>query len=250
MIRLRKNVSPRDIASLGGGEEYRLHKLIWDLFSDGPNRKRDFLYRNEIINGLPTFYTISEREPNCVGNLWDVLVKKYAPRLVQGERLSFKLRANPVQPAKKERTDSEIKEWLRSREARGLKEKEPTKKRIRHDVVMEEKSRIGFKELTHDQRPHTAELIQKAGLTWLKAKEKEFGFFVEDEENKTAVRVDGYIQHRLFRGRGQKPMTFNTLDFNGILTVTEPETFVNKCLFNGIGPAKAFGCGLMLVRRV
>jgi CRISPR system Cascade subunit CasE len=250
MIRLRQNASPKDIAALGGGDEYRLHKLIWDLFSDGPNRKRDFLYHNEMINGLPTFYTISEREPNLGSSLWDVIVKKYAPRLAQGERLSFKLRANPVQQAKKERPASEIEEWLRSREKIGLKQKEPTKKRIRHDVVMEEKSRIGFKELQHDQRPHVAALIQNAGMAWLKAKEKEFGFFVEDEEINPIVRVDGYRQHRLFRGRGQKPMTFNTLDFNGTLTVTEPEIFVTKCLFNGIGPAKAFGCGLMLVRRV
>ncbi len=32
-------------------------------------------------------------------------------------------------------------------------------------------------------------------------------------------------------------------------TVTDPVAFVEKCLFGGIGPAKGFGCGLMLVRR-
>ncbi len=250
MIRLRQNASPRDIAALGGGDEYRLHKLIWDIFSDGPERKRDFLYRYETINGLPTFYTVSGREPNCVSSLWDINVKEYAPRLSQGERLSFKLRANPVQPAKQERTASEIEEWLRSREVRGFKQKEPTKKRISHDVVMEEKNRIGFKYLPKDQRPHTATLIQKAGMAWLKAKEKECGFFAKDDEEHPLVRADGYQQLRLFKRRGQKPIRFSTLDFNGVLTVTDPELFITKALFNGIGPAKAFGCGLMMVRRV
>lgn len=37
--------------------------------------------------------------------------------------------------------------------------------------------------------------------------------------------------------------------FQGILKVVEPEAFVQS-IQNGIGPAKAFGCGLMLVRRV
>lgn len=37
--------------------------------------------------------------------------------------------------------------------------------------------------------------------------------------------------------------------FQGILKVAEPEALVQS-IQNGIGPAKAFGCGLMLVKRV
>lgn len=37
------------------------------------------------------------------------------------------------------------------------------------------------------------------------------------------------------------PVTFNTLEFDGILTATAPEVFIEKCLYNGIGPAKGFG---------
>jgi len=48
-----------------------------------------------------------------------------------------------------------------------------------------------------------------------------------------------------------KPATFptSTVDFQGILTVTDPELF-RKALYEGLGKSKAFGCGLMLVRRV
>ncbi|MEE4378377.1 MAG: type I-E CRISPR-associated protein Cas6/Cse3/CasE [Candidatus Competibacteraceae bacterium] len=39
-----------------------------------------------------------------------------------------------------------------------------------------------------------------------------------------------------------------TVTYEGVLRVTNPESLVNL-LERGIGPAKAFGCGLMLVRR-
>ncbi|PKL51802.1 MAG: type I-E CRISPR-associated protein Cas6/Cse3/CasE [Nitrospira bacterium HGW-Nitrospira-1] len=250
MIRLRRDVSPKEIAGLVRGDGYSLHRLIWNLFSDGPDRKRDFLYRYESVNGWPTFYAVSAREPADSGGLWEVTPKIYEPRLSKGERLAFKLRVNPIQHDKKERTEPEIEAWCASRIERGLKEKLPTKKRIRHDVVMEAKTKLNFKEMPHDKRPHVATLIQEAGVAWLKTRETEQGFLVEDDKDKPAVRADGYCQHRLFKGKEAKPITFSTLDFNGILTVTDPDTFIEESLYSGIGRAKAFGCGLMLVRRI
>jgi len=246
LIRLRRDVSPKEVAILVRGDGYSLHKLVWNLFSDSHDRKRDFLYRYESVNGWPTFYTVSTREPEVSSGLWEIQIKKYKPKIGQGERLSFKLRANPIKHDKKERTRDEIEIWCASRKAQGIKEKPPTKKRIRHDVVMEAKTQLNFKEMPHDKRPYVAELIQEAGVTWLKACENKKGFFV----SATDVRIDGYNQQKLFKGKGAKPVTFSTLDFNGILTVTDPDTFIEKCLFMGIGPAKGFGCGLMLVRRV
>lgn len=253
LIRLQRNASAKDIAALGRFDGYQFHKIVWDFFSDGPDRKRDFLYRHETVNGWPTFYTISERKPTDPNGLWEIngsTVKPYAPKLAKGDRLAFKLRANPVKLAKKERSTNEIEVWRKSREERGLTQKETTKKRIRHDVVMEAKSRIGFNGLPHTRRPHVATLIQEAGMAWLKEKENEFGFFVSDNRGNPTVRADGYSQHKLFKGKGNKSVIFSTLEFNGILTVTDPDKFVEECLFKGIGPAKAFGCGLMLVRRI
>jgi CRISPR system Cascade subunit CasE len=42
---------------------------------------------------------------------------------------------------------------------------------------------------------------------------------------------------------------FSAVDFSGELLVTNPELF-HLALFNGIGNAQAFGCGLLLVRRL
>jgi CRISPR system Cascade subunit CasE len=41
---------------------------------------------------------------------------------------------------------------------------------------------------------------------------------------------------------------YSTIDFQGVLNVTDSEKF-QAVLFKGIGKAKAFGCGLMLVKR-
>ena len=49
--------------------------------------------------------------------------------------------------------------------------------------------------------------------------------------------------------KGNRPGKIVTTSFEGILTVDNPQTLSNL-LTTGIGPAKAFGCGLMLVRRI
>ncbi len=48
---------------------------------------------------------------------------------------------------------------------------------------------------------------------------------------------------------GGKQVSLSTLEFNGVLTVADPKLFL-ETLYEGIGPAKGFGCGLMLVRRI
>lgn len=227
LIRLRRDVSPKEVVAHSNGHAYQLHKLIWNLFSDGPDRKRDFLYRYEGLRGWPTFYTVSEREPNDASDLWEIQSKEYSPKIAMGDRLAFTLRVNPIR-SKRDQND----------------------RHHRHDVVMEAKTRLGFKGLPHDQRPHIATLIQEAGVSWLKPRETELGITIDENGEKPAVRADGYVQHKLFRGRGTKPITFSTLDFNGVLTVIDPKKFVEKSLYEGIGPAKGFGCGLMIVRRI
>lgn len=89
-------------------------------------------------------------------------------------------------------------------------------------------------------------IIQEYGARWLMERADANGFSVST----SGIRVDGYRQHRLFKGKGKQPITFSTVDITGILSVTVPDVFIEKCLFRGLGPAKGFGCGLMLVRKV
>ncbi|MBE9580954.1 MAG: type I-E CRISPR-associated protein Cas6/Cse3/CasE [Proteobacteria bacterium] len=47
----------------------------------------------------------------------------------------------------------------------------------------------------------------------------------------------------------EKKSGFSSVDFLGDLEITDVKKFT-KALFGGLGRAKAFGCGLMLVRRI
>jgi CRISPR system Cascade subunit CasE len=60
--------------------------------------------------------------------------------------------------------------------------------------------------------------------------------------------MDGYDRVAMPRQNGGAAV-FGVLDMSGALEVTDPERFLTK-LAQGFGRGKAFGCGLMLIRRV
>lgn len=47
-----------------------------------------------------------------------------------------------------------------------------------------------------------------------------------------------------FAHRGGAPVTLTRVTYNGILQVTDPAA-LRRALTGGIGPAKAYGCGLL-----
>ncbi|NLX49006.1 MAG: type I-E CRISPR-associated protein Cas6/Cse3/CasE [Methanospirillum sp.] len=202
-------------------DAYEAHSLVWDLFSDGPDRERDFLYRQESHEGLPAFYTLSERRPADRNGTWIVESKEFAPRLKAGQRLGFMLRANPIRSS-----------WDLT-----------TKKHHRHDVVMAAKRRLKEAEPDRTRWPTEPELVREAGLAWLAQRAERCGFTFGPGE----VGADGYRQLVFRKTQVARPIQISTIDYTGILTVTEPGVFIGA-LQAGIGPAKGFGCGLLLVR--
>lgn len=201
---------------------YQSHCHLWNLFADSNDRRRDFLYRQEQRHGMPLFFTVSERPPKDADGLWHVQSKPYTPQLTVGQRLGFVLCANPV----RSKRDSDQKQH-------------------RHDVVMEAKTRLKAEGKSQSARPSDVELIQEAGFAWLASRGDQHGFSVTDGE----VRCEGYRQHRWYKSKGHHQVRLSTIDFTGLLTVSDPGRF-KEALYRGIGPAKGFGCGLMLVRRV
>ena len=191
------------------------HNLVWSLFADTPERTRDFLWR-ESAQGV--YYILSSRPPVDRHALFDLAEpKEFAPALASGDRLRFSLRANPV---------------VRRRVCGG-------KHATKHDVVFDALR----KRATELRASHRHAVIQEQGFEWLERQGKKFGFAVEQQE----IGVDGYAQHRIGRATS-KPMAFSTLDFEGVLTVEDPSRFL-AAILRGFGAAKAYGCGLMLVRR-
>jgi CRISPR system Cascade subunit CasE len=196
-------------------DPYRLHQEIWALFADGADRRRDFLYRLDREGGQPRIFCLSERAPRATHALFRIENKRFAPVLRAGERLHFALRANPVV----------------SREG------------ARHDVVMDAKRELRGQGVPRAAMPTVAQLAQERGTAWLAQRAARCGFAVEP----TAVRVDRYEVLELAKPGGTR-VRLGTCDFTGTLTVTDAEVFL-QALRHGIGPAKGFGCGLLLCKR-
>jgi CRISPR system Cascade subunit CasE len=70
-----------------------------------------------------------------------------------------------------------------------------------------------------------------------------FSFLAEE------VRIEGYSQYQVAKKGCRTAIRYSTLDFTGLLTVEDISLF-QQALCEGIGPAKAFGCGLLLLRRL
>lgn len=201
---------------------YDVHTLIWDIFGDDPERKRDFLFRTQYEERLPSFLVLSSRQPENRYDVWNIQSRRYEPVLSIGQKLSFILRANPVRA----RTDE-------------------NGRMKRHDVVMDAKKRLETEKKPFSDRPDEAEIVQKAGFVWLATRGEAHGFSIEEG----MVRADGYLQHRLKKPKGGCEVRFSTIEFSGLLTVEDPERFLSM-LYQGIGPSKGFGCGLMLIKPV
>ena len=86
--------------------------------------------------------------------------------------------------------------------------------------------------------------MEEQGFTWLERQGAKAGFAIRSGE----VRVDGYDRHRISRKGSAPTMSYSTLDFEGILTIADPTSFL-PAVARGFGASKAYGCGLMLIRR-
>ena len=224
--RITINVGTADadeLVSLVSGNVYAFHRVLWRLFPNNPNAQRDFLFRTESGNGWLFFYLVSKRCPQPVPNIFKLETKPYDPALTEGQHLSFGLRANPV-VTRKVNGGNRI---------------------ARHDIIMDAKNRIAADPSSAAAVSSKNEIEYEEGIKWLQRKSEKLGFTFDPR----LVRVFGYRQHRFKSRKQDQAIQFSSLDFTGKLWVTDPDTF-RWTLFNGIGRSKAFGCGLMLVRRI
>ncbi len=230
---------------------YGMHRLLWDLF-DGHKR---FLYREESAEkqvgssrNQPIYYVLSQIEPNAESPIFSIESKVFSPVLQVGDQLSFRLRANPTV----------------ARSTEGVKNSK------RHDVVIDaqrqfliaacaernlstsgSKSQLRKALQGHGDyqdskggarlRQALDKAVETAAFEWLHKRGESRGYSLG------SVQSTGYQWNALpEKGRSAG---FSSLDYEGILTVTAPEVFI-KMLGDGLGPSKAFGCGLMMVRRI
>jgi CRISPR system Cascade subunit CasE len=199
------------------------HRLVWLLFQDIPDSQRDFLWRDD---GDGKYMILSKRLPSDPHGLFDLDTKPCEPDLSVGDRLQFTLRANPTVARKGER-DADAK----AKRARG--------KRV--DIVMDALHKIpkGERAAVRDT------IASDAARQWLSEQGAKAGFALDHVMVESQDRVD-IADHD--RRRRRERAGISVLDMKGILKVTDPAAFLAR-LGQGFGSAKAFGNGLMLIRR-
>lgn len=202
---------------------YDAHQFLWKIFPKDQDIKRDFIFRQEKTDNLPIFYTVSERKPLDSFGAFQIDTKEYDPKIKKGDIYSFTLRANPTV----------------------AKKTEGEKNSKNHDVCMAAKLEAKNRGLKPEDRDFYT-FIEESTKNWLSDKRAELNGYKLSNSN---ISIGAYIQNRVYRKKGGKPILYSSVDYTGLLEVTEPELF-KELLFNGIGRSKAFGCGLMLIRRI
>lgn len=202
-------------------DEYGWHQLVWCLFPEAQERKqeRSFVYRVDLDSGCPVLHIVSKGEP---GGTFPAgasqHTKRYDPVLADGERLRFRIRLNATVSRKT------------SGRSRG----------VVHDVAMDAKARASEVEsgLSESLRVH------HAVSGWFVEREDRLGCTFAQE----TLVVSNYKQHAFRRkGRG-RAIRFSSVDVDGVLYVTQAASLRNA-LFQGVGRSRAWGCGMMLVKR-
>ena len=185
-------------------DPYQWHKALWSLFPDRPDAQRQFLYRVEqsVPGQAAMVLMLSSWKPQGNDSVPVLAMREFRPAFKLGQRLRFRLIANPVR------------------------------------CIRDESGRIG-----KDGKSKTCRvpIIQEsAQLDWLVRKLD--GVATLD----TAIVAAQVPMH--FRKTGHAPGKLVPVRYDGILNVQSAEKLAD-CLYSGIGPAKAFGCGLLSLAR-
>lgn len=271
------------------GNGYGAHQLLWDLFPGERERTylfREEIAGEQIphykgARGEPIYYVVSQIVPTKGNPLFAVESKPYEPRLAVGDHLSFKLRANPTIARKESGKKNSVRhdvvmdaqyhhlrELARDADVEDAGKKSDLAERVLASWLLSKNSNISakleqmiesnerYRELLERRQPPIKlfDLALKAAAdfaleTWLTERGKTNGFIIVRDAKRKLLKfqAEGYRWHALpKKGRSAG---FSAVDFDGEIEVTDPKFFVDA-LYTGIGPAKGFGCGLMLVKRI
>lgn len=206
------------LLGFGGKGVYSDHQILWQLFTE--EAQRSFLFRQEQKEGAKTFFVLSTVEPTVDNSVFRVQSKLFMPKLQSGQRLSFKLKANPTVCVTDEHGKSK-----------------------RHDVMMHAKRMAKDRGIEDNEEIRL--LMEQAAQEWLANPKRldSWGFTLD-----FLPEVQTYLQHSSNKSHKDK-IHFSSVDYQGVLTVKDPEIFLSQ-LEKGFGRAKSLGCGLMLVKPI
>ncbi len=209
-------------------DPYQAHQLVWKAFPDTPEGDRPFLFS---LDHRSTHHSLLVQSTTAqswdfLGDRGSVQTKSFDPSLIgAGTELRFFLRANPTVDRK------------------GFKDGK--KRRVAVGINPE----LAFRRMGRpEDAPSTPSAIAKWRreelIDWLKRKGEDGGFRIEEAE------PGPIIERRIVRDVRQRarPITLHEVEFTGTLKVADQESFA-RTLGTGLGRGKAFGYGLLMVRR-
>lgn len=287
-VRIRSDIyKSSQLARVLEGNVYGCHQLLWDLFPE--QDKRTFLYREEIareqigpaptVRGEPVYYIVSQAKPvEAASSLFKVECKEYAPQLSRGQCLQFDCRVNPVvsRLGKKHDVvmDAQLQFLTSLLKSHGLESSLPAKtdKGVYKKLLLEKGGaalEAELSELLAADRRYAERLGQISGVAdklewaikarvdqalvnWMIKQGERCGFeLLVGDDGLPKLQNSAYVWHGLQQKAVKKAEKsgFSSVDFSGELQITDVEAF-RQTLFTGLGRAKAFGCGLLMVRRV
>lgn len=237
---------------------YGMHRLLWDLFES----KERFLFREENTQEqlgrarhLPLYYVLSVEKPVSESPIFKIDTKPFSPSLSKGDQLAFKLRANPIVARKVEGKKNSSKHdvvmdaqqqflvaackerglaYVKEHNFAQIKEKSALRKLLQsHSGYQSQESRT---QLQND----LDSAIENAAVDWIKKRGIAHGYVLN------SVEATGYRWNAL--PEKDRNAGFSSMDYEGVLIVEDTDLFT-QMLMSGLGPSKAFGCGLMLIRR-
>ena len=266
------------LANILRQNSYGVHQLLWDLFEDGSRHLFREENSSEQLNTqkkLPVYYVLSEQQPTATTAIFQVDSKPFQPRLIAGEKLAFRLRANPTvsrrEEGKKNSTRHDVvmdakyqhllsacleqgvltppdiemtntvNDSVESTRIRKVIRQKFSKKQLQDKLFACEAFADGNARNAFQQKQEHA--AENAAQNWLIKRGEQHGFVIQ------SLQATGYQWHALMKPNGHRSAGFSSMDYEGVLTVVDTDAFLNM-LKKGIGPAKGFGCGLMMIRRI
>lgn len=220
------------------GDCHKLHSLVMSGFpavDDGPPRARlGVLYRVEPMATPPQVPVLvqSQQEPAWPFGT-DAVVRVEGPKplaglvsgITAGRRYRFRLRANPTRRVHGRATAG-------ADEARGRKRPEQPEAKGKRVALMRES----------DQAAWLGRQAQRAGFRLVSV--RRLAEWPDTKPDVPALVTAGGGNSTGSRGGAR--LTFTTVLFEGVLEVTDAQAFA-AALKGGIGPGKAFGCGLLSI---
>jgi CRISPR system Cascade subunit CasE len=224
-------VNTEDALRNGISDSYSWHKKLWDCFPGVPEKKRDFLTRFDILEGVFHLWVLAQTKPTtppwCLSE--NFRLKEIAASFLSHRYYAFDLRANPVKTITQHGANGEV--LLRANGKRKHGKRIPIVKQDELKAWIVRKGNVRCRDnASGADIPGGFRIVEDRPLEIRPMSENYF---------RKVEKINGSVHHA-YHG---------SVQFRGTLEVTNKAHF-SATYHYGIGSAKGFGQGLLLLAPV